>query len=89
MSKAETKIEKKVSKRKILTGVVLSTKTTKTVTVGVTTSHRHPIYKKAVKKLKHFSVHNPTLELEVGDKVSIGEIKPVSKTKHFEVLGKI
>lgn len=88
MNKTE-ETKKTVSKRKILTAEVLSVKTLQTVIVGVTTSHRHPIYKKAVKKLKHFAVHNPTMTLVVGDKVTIGEIKPVSKTKHFIVLTKL
>ena len=80
---------KKVSKRKEFTGVVLSTKTAKTVIVGVTSTHRHPIYRKAVKKLRHFAVHNPEMELAVGDHVTIGEIRPVSKTKHFIILTKL
>lgn len=80
---------KVVSKRKVLTGVVLSTKTEKTVIVGVTTTHRHPIYKKAVKKLKHFAAHNPTLVLSVGDTVTMGEVKPISKTKHYIILTKL
>lgn len=83
------KTEEVKSKRKVFTGKVLSQKTLQTVIVGVTSTFRHPLYKKAVKKLKHFAAHNTKLELAVGDSVTIGEIKPVSKTKHFEVLTKI
>lgn len=72
-----------------MTGVVLSAKTPKTVIVAVESSHRHPLYKKAVRKTKHFAVHNETLTLSVGDKVSIGETRPITKTKHFKVLEKL
>ncbi len=88
MNKPTEKKEIKKAIRKSMTGKVLSTKSLQTVIVGVTTSFRHPLYKKAVKKMKHFAAHNTKFEVAVGDIVTISEIRPVSKTKHFEVTAK-
>jgi small subunit ribosomal protein S17 len=78
-----------IAKGKVLTGEVISAKTPMTVIVAVVSTHRHPLYKKDVKKTKHFAVHNTSLALAVGDKVTIREIRPVTKTKHFIVVEKV
>lgn len=59
------------------------------VVVAVVSSRRHPIYRKAVKRTKHFVAHVEGNEYEVGDVVKIEETKPMSKTKHFIVLSKV
>ncbi|OGG11890.1 30S ribosomal protein S17 [Candidatus Gottesmanbacteria bacterium RBG_13_45_10] len=76
-------------KGKVFEGSVVSTKTPKTIIVEVTHSHRHPLYKKAVKRSKRFSVHNESIDVKEGDKVRIIETKPISKRKHFRLLSKI
>lgn len=73
---------------KIFTGVVVSTKMDKTVTVLVERTFRHAEYEKVVTKNKKYLVHNDTLKLEVGDKVSITETRPLSKNKHFKIVEK-
>lgn len=88
MNKQTEGTTKKAAIRKTMTGKVVSAKTLQTVIVGVTTTHRHPLYKKAMKKLRHFAAHNTKFEVKEGDTVTISEIKPVSKTKHFEVIAK-
>ena len=62
---------------KILTGVVTSTKMTDTVSVKVSSSWTHPVYKKAVKRSKKYLADNPVGARE-GDTVIIREGKPVS-----------
>lgn len=76
-------------KGKIFTGVVVSAKTPKTVIVAIVSMHRHPLYKKAVRKTRRFAAHNESLALAIGDNVRIQETKPISKTKHFIVLEKV
>lgn len=76
-------------KGKTLTGVVISAKTPMTVIVAVVSSFRHPLYKKAVKRTKHFAVHNPSMTLVVGDQVIIRESRPITKTKYFVVDKKL
>jgi small subunit ribosomal protein S17 len=76
-------------KGKMLEGKVVSQKTPMTVIVAVSSSHKHPLYKKAVRKITRFAAHNVSLTLAVGDTVQIKESKPITKTKHFIVVAKL
>ena len=73
--------------KKILTGVVVSDKPNKTITVIVERKYQHPMLKKVVKAKKKYSAHDENNKFKSGDKVSIIECKPYSKNKKFEVLG--
>ena len=73
--------------KKILSGVVISDKPDKTITVLVERKYQHSVLKKVVKVKKKYSVHDENNKYKNGDKVSIIECKPYSKTKKFEVLG--
>ena len=59
--------------RKRLVGVVTSDKMDKTVVVAVTTTKRHPIYGKVVRRVKKFKVHDEKNESQLGDRVQIIE----------------
>ena len=72
--------------KKILTGVVVSDKPNKTVTVLVERKYQHPLLKKVIKTKKKYSVHDENNNYKNGDKVSIIECRPYSKTKKFEVM---
>ncbi|OGK31554.1 30S ribosomal protein S17 [Candidatus Roizmanbacteria bacterium RIFCSPHIGHO2_12_FULL_33_9] len=71
---------------KILTGIVISTKTEKTVIVMVEQKYRHPMYQKVIKRSKKFKVHIADIKVENGDIVLIEETRPISKDKHFIVI---
>jgi small subunit ribosomal protein S17 len=71
---------------KVLQGVVVSDKMQDTVVVEVTRFVKHPKYRKFIKRTKKFHVHNPGNEKKMGDKVSIRECNPISKTKRFEIV---
>ena len=73
--------------KKILTGVVVSDKPDKTITVLVERKYQHPLLKKVVKVKKKYSAHDEKNKFKNGDKVSIIESKPFSKNKKFEVIG--
>ena len=73
--------------KKILKGTVVSDKPNKTITVVVERKYQHPVLKKVIKSKKKYSVHDESNKHKNGDKVSIIECKPYSKTKRFEVLG--
>ncbi len=68
------------------TGVAISRAGLKTVIVRVDTYVAHPLYKKRVRKTKRFAAHDEANAVQVGDTVLIGETRPLSKTKHWEVL---
>ena len=73
--------------KKILTGIVVSDKPNKTITVLVERKYQHPMLKKIVKVKKKYNAHDENNKFKNGDKVSIIESKPYSKNKKFEVIG--
>lgn len=75
--------------KKTLVGEVVSVKMNKTVVVKVERKLVHSKYKKVIIRHKKFKAHNESLKLNVGDTVEIGETKPISKDKHFEVVKKL
>jgi len=75
--------------KKILSGIVVSNKPNKTITVLVERKYQHPVLKKVIKAKKKYNVHDEDNKYKNGDKVSIRECKPFSKSKKFEVLGDI
>ena len=72
--------------RKRLVGVVTSDKMDKTVTVAVTTSKRHPVYGKVMRRVKKYKAHDEANECRMGDRVEIIESKPISRHKRFTVI---
>ncbi len=73
--------------KKILKGIVVSDKPNKTITVVVERKYQHPVLKKVIKSKKKYSVHDENNKYKNGDKVSIIECRPYSKSKKFEVIG--
>ena len=72
--------------RKQLTGVVTSDKMDKTVVVAVTTTKRHPIYGKIIRRVKKYQVHDENNDSHIGDRVQIIESKPISRHKRFALV---
>jgi len=72
--------------KKILTGIVVSDKPNKTVTVLVERKYQHPVLKKVLKVKKKYNAHDENNKFKNGDKVSIIESKPFSKNKKFQVM---
>ena len=73
--------------KKILSGIVISDKPNKSITVLVERKYQHPLLKKVIKSKKKYNVHDEQNKFKNGDKVKIIECKPYSKTKKFEVIG--
>ena len=72
--------------KKILSGIVVSDKPNKTITVLVERKYQHPILKKIIKVKKKYNAHDENNKFKNGDKVSIIESKPFSKNKKFQVM---
>ncbi len=77
-------IDRKV--RKVLEGVVVSSKMNKTVVVKVSQKVRHPKYEKLVERFKKFYVHDEENKLQEGQTVKIMETRPISKLKRWRVV---
>ena len=73
--------------KKILSGVVVSDKPNKSITVLVERKYQHPVLKKVMKARKKYNAHDEENKFKIGDKVSIRESRPFSKNKKFEILG--
>ena len=72
--------------KKVLTGIVISDKPNKTITVLVERKYQHPVLKKVIKVKKKYNAHDENNKFKTGDKVSIIESKPFSKNKKFQVM---
>jgi small subunit ribosomal protein S17 len=74
---------------KLFEGVVVKSAMKDTVTVQVERYEKHPKYKKYIRRSKKFLVHNPGNSVQVGDRVTIRETRPISKLKHFVIAARI
>jgi small subunit ribosomal protein S17 len=81
MSEAKTKIER------FLTGVVVSNSRDKTIAVLIERQLKHKRYKKFIKLNNKIHAHDEKNECHIGDLVKVLEIPPMSKTKHWKLVG--
>lgn len=77
-----------MSQRK-LQGLIVSDKMNKTRVVAVNRFKKHVRYHKYCKITQKFKVHDENNEYKIGDKVLIGEIRPLSKEKRWVIIGKV
>ena len=71
--------------KKVITGTVVSNKMDKTVVVSVERKFIHRTFKKVVKRTKKFKCHDEKNECSVGDFISMREVRPLSKTKRWNL----
>ncbi len=76
-------------KQRTLVGTVASAKMMKTVVVSVERLKLHPKYKKRYRVTTRFKAHVQDGTYVEGDRVLIGETRPLSKDKRWEVLQKL
>ncbi|MFQ3630488.1 30S ribosomal protein S17 [Roseiflexus sp.] len=72
-------------RRQFKVGRVVSNKMQKTVVVAVDYLKPHPLYRKIVRRTSKFHAHDEQ-QCQIGDIVRIGETRPLSKTKRWEVV---
>ena len=72
-------------RKQILVGEVISDKMDKTVVVQVTRRITHPVYGKILKRFKKYNSHVASVVPKVGDVVKISSVRPISKTKSWQV----
>lgn len=72
--------------RKVRIGSVVGTKMDKTAVVQMVWKQRHPIYRKQMRRVARYYVHDPERQCRLGDTVRIEETRPISKTKHWRLL---
>ncbi len=82
----KTQTEQKNTKGKVLKGVIVSDKMQDTVVVEVTRYFKHPKYQKFIKLHKKYKAHDKGNTCKIGESVTISEVRPISKDKHFIVV---
>ena len=68
-----------------ITGLVVSDKMQKTVTVAVERQVRHEVYGKTQRRTSKFLAHDENSGAKVGDRVAIVEARPMSARKRWVV----
>ena len=79
----------KTSGGRMFRGTVVSAKMKDTVAVAVTRYVKSPKYKKYQVRTKKFLAHDAGNVQKEGDLVTIREVRPLSKRKHFEVVNDV
>lgn len=72
--------------KRIMKGVVVSTKQDKTAIVRVERTFTHPLLKKIVRKSNKYHAHDENNVAVEGQTVSIRECPPKSKLKRWELV---
>lgn len=72
--------------KRTLRGTVVSDKMDKTIVVSVTRFVKHPKYQKYQKITKKYKAHDEGNVAKVGEKVTIQEVRPLSKDKHHTLV---
>ena len=72
--------------RKVRVGSVVSTRMDKTAVVELVWKQRHRVYRKQMRRVTRFYVHDPEAQCRIGDTVRIQETRPISRTKHWRLL---
>jgi small subunit ribosomal protein S17 len=74
------------SRGRVLSGVVVSDKADKTISVKIEKKVKHPKYGKVIKRSTKVHAHDENNSAKVGDFVNIQECRPISKLKSFVLI---
>ena len=83
---SETTTSEERGRRKLLTGVVVSTAMQKTAVVSIERLVKHATYGKYVRRRSKYKIHDEKNECHVGDVVRFMETRPLSKDKRWRLL---
>ena len=72
--------------RKVRVGKVVSNKMEKTIVVAIEDHVRHPKYNKIMNRTIKIHAHDEQNVCSIGDKVSVMETRPYSKTKRWRLV---
>ena len=74
------------TQRKTREGLVISDKMDKTVIVEVEDRVKHALYGKVLRRTRKLQVHDEQNACGVGDRVSLMETRPLSRTKRWRIV---
>ena len=74
------------SRKRVLTGNVVSDKANQTIVVSISRRKKHRLYKKYITRTKKVKAHDPGNECRIGDLVAVVESRPLSKEKRWRLI---
>ncbi|RPG33530.1 MAG: 30S ribosomal protein S17 [Gammaproteobacteria bacterium TMED92] len=78
---SDTQVQAQAKNPRAVSGVVVSDRMSKSITVKIERRVKHPVYGKFVRKSSKIHAHDEKNECQVGDTVTVVECRPISKTK--------
>lgn len=78
--------DKQETLQRTVTGRVVSDKMDKSITVLIERLVPHPLYKKYIRRSSKMHAHDENNECREGDIVTIGQCRPLSKTKSWTLV---
>ena len=86
MSEEITTTTEERSRRKVLSGIVVSDKMDKTIVVLVEDRVKHPLYGKVMTKSARLKAHDEENTAGIGDRVRVMETRPLSAQKRWRLV---
>jgi len=78
---SDTEVQAQAKNPRAVSGVVVSDRMSKSITVKIERRVKHPVYGKFVRKSIKIHAHDEENQCQVGDTVTVVECRPISKTK--------
>jgi len=78
---SDTEVQAQAKNPRAVSGVVVSDRMSKSITVKIERRVKHPVYGKFVRKPTKIHAHDEENQCQVGDTVTVVECRPISKTK--------
>ena len=75
----------RITNPRTLSGLVVSDRMEKTITVKVERRVKHPVYGKFIRRSTKLHAHDETNECHIGDSVTVVECRPLSKSKTWKL----
>ena len=72
--------------RKVRVGMVVSNKMNQTAVISIVERVAHHKYSKMVVRTKKLYAHDATNDVNIGDRVRVMEIRPMSKLKRWRII---
>jgi small subunit ribosomal protein S17 len=79
-------VEETTGQPKLRTGIVVSDKADKTITVRIETARRHRRYQKTIRSSSTLHAHDEANTAGIGDRVRVIESRPLSRNKRWRLV---
>jgi small subunit ribosomal protein S17 len=81
-----SELNKTEKSARTISGKVVSNKMDKSITVLIERREKHPVYGKYVSKSSKVHAHDENNACNIGDVVTVQQVRPISKTKTWKLV---